>query len=118
MTSKNYSVAITSNIKNSGSVFKRVYQLTIHDNLEDNTFIASFKSVDHTPSRLIRGGSEQSHFKNQPIKMDIFQINKCIAKLALTFDTSLTLTKEQSLVNIKADLIKMSNKTVEVLEIN
>lgn len=117
MTAKSYRLTINTDVNTACSVFKRAYILTVVDTLDDGTSIASFKSEDYVPNGYVDGGKGKVFFQNKPIKMNLMELNKCISKLALKFDTSVINGTEDSLVTLKKALKKYATEKIELLEI-
>jgi len=117
MKEQTYNLKIESNVNTTLSVSKRVYFLKVHNVLEDGKIIASFHKEDYVPSGYRDGGSEEFFFQNQVIKMNILEINKCIAKLALKYDTELLSSNEKSRKNIFDSLTQYSKDKKKVIEV-
>lgn len=116
MLEKNYHLEIKSEVKEQGAVVKRVYTLSIDNDLGDGRYVGSFISEDFN-SRYRVGGSRQVLFQNQVIKMDLTGVNNSIAKLALKFDANITNGRDSSRVAINDALKKISKEKPSVIEV-
>lgn len=85
MTDNSYYLNVETGIKNSGSTFKRNYQLSIIHS-SDKGMLVSMWASSITPSGMKTSRDEVKLMENKLVSFDLMEINKVMARTALRLD--------------------------------
>lgn len=112
---ESYKLVIETNINTSSSVYQRNYTLFLDKEVSKDTFIGTLISQDITPSGYIDGNSKRYLLQNAPIQLNLMEINKCIAKLALKYDNDIIRRPNEKSISIIRNQLKELSTTEQVV---